>query len=337
MLEYKYIQCIGNIVQGIGITGYLIEQSEIGIENTSYRHDKHHDDYSLHKRQRHISHLLPYCSAVNSRRFIIGLVNARYCCQINHHAVAQVFPHIHEYQKRRPKLRLHIPLMGILPEELKQAVKQSLIKTQERPNQRGYNNPGQEIRHEHRCLIYLCHSLVMQLPYKQRHRNRNHNVQYDKCNVIQNGIPQNNPDISGGKQEFKVIQADPVTGYNTVQESSVNLVLFKCDNNTEHRQKSKQEIPDCGWKRQHGKLRIITGPAPFLFYTTFLYSHFKPPFLFTKRPQRSEKTSAVFPVICNLYTDPDKSLSVSRPAGETQPECVRFVLLLFSDRFMTQL
>ncbi|MFR1372919.1 MAG: hypothetical protein ACLSA0_22905 [Eisenbergiella massiliensis] len=36
----------------------------------------------------------------------------------------------------------------------------------------------------HRSLIYLGHSLVVQLPDEQRHRYGNNNIEYDKRDII---------------------------------------------------------------------------------------------------------------------------------------------------------
>ena len=76
LFENIYIQSIYIIVQRIGISGHLIEQTEIGIENLADRHQCQRDDGRQKARQRNVNDLLPAVCAVDDRRLIVAVVNA---------------------------------------------------------------------------------------------------------------------------------------------------------------------------------------------------------------------------------------------------------------------
>ena len=60
----------------------------------------------------------------------------------------------------------------------------------------------------------------MQLPDEQRHRYGNNNIEYDKRDIIQNCVSKDNPDVSCGKQEFKILKTIQSLLNNTLQEPS---------------------------------------------------------------------------------------------------------------------
>ena len=55
----EIVQRVDHVVKRVGISGHLVEQTEVGVEDASHLHDEHHDDHVLHQGQSYVADLLP--------------------------------------------------------------------------------------------------------------------------------------------------------------------------------------------------------------------------------------------------------------------------------------
>ena len=94
---------LGSGEQGAGVLGDLVEQAEVGSEDTADRHQDKGDNLRDEAGQGDPGDLLPFVGAVQLSRFIESRVDTSDTGDIDEGAVANTFPAVDEDQDERPR------------------------------------------------------------------------------------------------------------------------------------------------------------------------------------------------------------------------------------------
>ena len=102
---------LGDIDQRTGVTGCLIEQTEVAAEDGADGHDKHDADDGAQTGNGDVLGLLPLGGAVDEGGFIHFVVDAADGSKVYDHAVAHALPLIQENQEIFPEVLVRVPGM----------------------------------------------------------------------------------------------------------------------------------------------------------------------------------------------------------------------------------
>ena len=177
-----------------------------------------------------------------------------------------------EDQEERPIVDsfLLIPFDALTAHTHDDAVHQAVVRAQEREHEVADHYPAQKVGQEHSGLGHLGHLLAVQVGNHDGQRYRQHHAQHDEHDVVADGVAEH---VEGGflvvgKQELEVFKAAPgAVVEQAVQEpfAGGHLVFFERDDQPEHRQVAKQEIPYQRGQRQEEQLQIVQRKLCFLF------------------------------------------------------------------------
>ena len=119
--------------QNTGVHWYLIEQTEIGIENSSDAEKQQGDDGRNEARQCDFRNLLPFACAVQSGSLIEGRIDTDQRCNVDQASVSYALPAVRDDQDRRPVFRFLVPLNRVNVEQRKdRVVDKTIFCTQKR-------------------------------------------------------------------------------------------------------------------------------------------------------------------------------------------------------------
>ena len=121
------------IYQSAILPPFLIEQTEIGIENSSDAEKQQGDDGRNEARQCDFCDLLPFACAVQSGSLIEGRIDTDQGCDVDQASVSYALPAVRDNQDRRPVFRFLIPLNRVNVEQRKdRVVDKTIFCTQKR-------------------------------------------------------------------------------------------------------------------------------------------------------------------------------------------------------------
>ena len=114
-----------------------------------------------------------------------------------------------------------------------------------------------------RRLVEFRGTHIGNLAEQDRKRDRYYNAQNNKDDIKSQRIADDKPGILGPKQEFKVSKSNPVALKQVGYKSACgDFVIFKRNDNPEHWQKGKKDVPHKCRQRQQSQFQIVSGKAP---------------------------------------------------------------------------
>ena len=105
---YISINNVCGRVKKTGITRYLEEQTEIGIEDTADAHQSQGNYGGFQERKRDVFDLLPFCCTVKRSCLVKRRVNAVNGGNVDQTSVSDAFPQVDKHKNERPVFRLCI-------------------------------------------------------------------------------------------------------------------------------------------------------------------------------------------------------------------------------------
>ena len=137
------------------------------------------------------------------------------------------------------------------------------------------------MREEHAGLADFAEALAVKLAHQDCQSYRHNNAQNLEYQIVQDGQLKDQSHGVTGEQQLEVVEADPFTLHQVVEKAPPcfhNAVVLKGNNNTEHRQERKADVPDDCWQRQQRQFCVVAVPTKLPFFLFGLRLHKTTPF-----------------------------------------------------------
>ena len=193
------------------------------------------------------------------------MINAADGGIIQDHVISQALPDIDNHQNKRPIFRAVVPVDRLCSKSRQKGVVDIAITgAQECKCQIADDNHGNQIRDQDYGLVQLLGFFAADFVENNSYRNSQYSPQYNKHQIVEQGVPDHDEGIVCTEQKFKIFKSAPRTAIDAVS----GIILPESDLDTEHGNVAvDKQIDNAGHEHQ------IKGPETLHRFSDFLHIH----------------------------------------------------------------
>lgn len=159
-IRVENIRCI---VENAVVADQLVEQIELAFHDAAQREQQEHHERCFQHRNRNVPDPLENVRAVDFGSLIILLADTRNRCQVDNHAVPDIFPQVEDDNEKDPNPRRIVYVNRFVSEGLQRRVQESALEVEHVVYDNAKNNEGNKVWKKHDRLRQLLEPLQAQL------------------------------------------------------------------------------------------------------------------------------------------------------------------------------